>query len=200
MFLFAGNFGVGKTSLVQRFMADDSLGTAAPTLSLDFRVKRLEIDKQRVRLHVWDTAGQERFDSLSYKYYRGANGVLLVYDISTRKSFDDITMWLENIRKHCHQDINAVLVGNKCDLKDRQVPSAEAEKLADELHMPYFETSATENIHVHRAYLELVKSIMGQMPFLQQTPRYLQSDQEDVQKILCTCCSWNSNQLESIML
>ena len=181
---------MGKTSLVQRFMGDDNVGTPAATLSVDFRVKRLEIDKQRVRLHVWDTAGQERFDSLSYKYYRGANGVLLVYDITVRKSFEDITMWLENIRKHCHQEINAVLVGNKCDLNgNRQVPAAEAEKLADELNMAFFETSATDDVHVNKAYLELVKSIMNQMPFLQQTPRYLASDQEDVQKILCTCCS-----------
>ena len=92
------------------------------------QVKRLELEDQRVRLHVMDTAGQERFDALSYKYYRGANGVMLVYDITTRKSFDDITMWLENIRKHCHQDIHAVLVGNKCDLlAEREVSRQEGD-------------------------------------------------------------------------
>ena len=162
----------------------------ATTTMLDFKVKRLELEDQRVRLHVWDTAGQERYDALSYKYYRGANGVMLVYDITTRKSFEDVTMWLENIRKHCHQDIHAVIVGNKCDLTaERDITRQEGEQLAETLQMPFFETSAKESCNVNLAFLKLTKSIMDVTSFPALSPRYLE-DNNDVQKILCTCCSW----------
>ena len=179
---------MGKTSLTHRYMSD-TFSPTAPTVTPDFNVKRLQVNQERIRLHVWDTAGQERFDSLSYKYYRGANGVLLVYDITRKSTYDDVALWLENIRKHCHQDMHAVLVGNKCDLKkEREVSYADGEKLSKELEMPFFETSAKDNYHVTSAFTELIKSILNETTFPLLTPRYLENG-NDVQKILCTCCS-----------
>jgi len=158
---------------------------------VDFKVKRIEFDQQRVRLHVWDTAGQERYDSLSYKYYRGANGVVLVYDIAVRKSFEDITMWLENIRKNCHQEIHAVLVGNKCDLHtERQVQRSEGEAFAEQENMPFYETSAKDDVGVLTAFLELTRTIINvtSYPTSSLHPKYM-DEKTDVKHLLCSCCS-----------
>ncbi len=185
---FTGNYAVGKTSLTHRYMSDTFSPTVL-TVTPDFNVKRLEVDQERIRLHVWDTAGQERFDSLSYKHYRGANGVLLVYDVTRKSTFDDVALWLENIRKHCHQDMHAVLVGNKCDLmKEREVSYAEGERLSKELEISFFETSAKDNHLVTSAFIELIKLILNETTFPLLTPRYLENS-NDVHKILCTCCS-----------
>ena len=155
----------------------------------DFLVRRIEIDDERVRLQVWDTAGQEKFNSLSYKFYRGANGVLLVYDITRRHTFEDISLWLDNTRKHCNQDIQATLIGNKCDMNDRrQVTYAQGENLAKKLNMPFFETSSKDDSLINYAFMELVRLILKDCPFPMIVPKYLQ--EQDAEKIFCSCCSW----------
>ncbi len=94
----------------------------------------MTVDTQRVRLHVWDTAGKERENAASYKFYRGANGVLLVYDITNRQSFDDLNIWMDIINKNCHPSVCKILVGNKLDQNaSRQVPAVEGAAKAREL-------------------------------------------------------------------
>ena len=179
---------MGKTALVTRFCSDIHREPEITDI-VDFKVKKVEIDSERVRLHLWDTAGQERFKSMSFKLFRGANGVVVVYDVTDRDSFLSVNQWMESIRKYCHSDINMVLVGNKCDMgPQRQVEFHEGEELAQELNAVFFETSARRNYNVTEAFHALVKNVM-QVKHPSFTPTLREDEKEEVKKLLCNCCS-----------
>ena len=181
---------MGKSSLVHRYIDGGFQSTRISTIEFDFRVKRLEYEKRRVRVHIWDTAGQERFNSVCYKFCRGANGIMLVYNITQRDSFYNVRDWLDIIRKHCHKDIKILLIGNQCDLEeDRVVSREEGEKLAADLELHSFtETSAKDNRGVRDAFSELIHTVITDGPNPILTKSYRDED-EAVKKIFCTCCS-----------
>jgi len=159
--LLLGDAGVGKTSLMLRFSEDVFNKTYISTIGVDFKLRTIEVDGKRVRLQVWDTAGQERFHAISVSYYRTAVGIMLVYDISRRRSFENIAKWLRNIDEHAKEDVIKLLVGNKCDLLGpRDVKREEGEKLAQEYDMSFFETSAKENESIEDAFECIAKEIM----------------------------------------
>ena len=144
--LLLGDAGVGKTSLMWRFSDDVFNHTYISTIGIDFKLRTIEVQGQKVRLQVWDTAGQERFHAISVSYYRTAAGIMLVYDITRRRSFENIAKWLRKIDEHAKEDVIKLLIGNKCDMEHpRAVMREEGEKLADEYDMAFFETSAKEN-------------------------------------------------------
>ena len=104
---------MGKTCLLFRFAENSFNPTFISTIGIDFKVKTVEIDGKRIKLQVWHTAGQERFRTITTSYYRGANGILLVYDVTNKKTFDNITNWLRNIEEHAAEGVEQLLVGNK---------------------------------------------------------------------------------------
>uniref|UniRef100_A0A8D2NNP6 small monomeric GTPase n=1 Tax=Zosterops lateralis melanops TaxID=1220523 RepID=A0A8D2NNP6_ZOSLA len=115
----------------------------------------------RVKLQIWDTAGQERFHTLSTSYFRGAQGFVLVYDITNLKSFQSITVWMSDIYEKAGDEVDVILLGNKCDKEsERVVPKQKGEKLAWEYGMPFFETSAKENVNIEHAFSVLTKEIL----------------------------------------
>lgn len=160
--LLLGDAGVGKTSLMQRFTEDIFNRTYISTIGIDFKVRTIEMKGKRVRLQIWDTAGQERFHAIGVSYYRTAMGIMLVYDIARRQSFDNIAKWLRNIDECAKADVVKLLVGNKSDLQEtaRAVKREEGEKLAEEFGMSFFETSAKENSSVEEAFECIAKDIM----------------------------------------
>ena len=160
--LLLGDAGVGKTSLMRRFTEDVFNRTYISTIGIDFKVRTIEMKGKRVRLQIWDTAGQERFHAIGVSYYRTAMGIILVYDIARRQSFDNIAKWLRNIDECAKADVVKLLVGNKSDLQEtaRAVKREEGEKLADEFGMSFFETSAKENSSVEEAFECIAKDIM----------------------------------------
>uniref|UniRef100_A0AAY3ZT88 small monomeric GTPase n=1 Tax=Denticeps clupeoides TaxID=299321 RepID=A0AAY3ZT88_9TELE len=119
--LLVGNSGVGKTSLLFRFTEDVFTTTFISTIGIDFKIKTIELHGKKIKLQIWDTAGQERFHTITTSYYRGAVGILLVYDITNGDSFNSISMWLRNIDQHAGNDVEWMLLGNKCDMESKRI-------------------------------------------------------------------------------
>ena len=136
--------GVGKSCLLLRFSDDQFTTSFITTIGIDFKIRTLELEGKRVKLQIWDTAGQERFRTITTAYYRGAMGILLVYDVTDLNSFENIRQWMRNIEQYASDGINKVLVGNKCDMDEskRAVPTSRGQALADEFGIRFFETSA----------------------------------------------------------
>ncbi|XP_051775210.1 ras-related protein Rab-10-like [Erpetoichthys calabaricus] len=161
--LLIGDSGVGKTCILFRFSDDAFNSSFISTIGIDFKIKTIELQGMKIKLQIWDTAGQERFRTMTTSYYRGAMGILLVYDITNAKGFDSITKWLRNIDEHANQDVQKMLLGNKCDMEDRrEVPKARGEQIAEEHGIRFFETSAKANINIDVAFRTIAEDILLQ--------------------------------------
>ncbi|KAK9538731.1 hypothetical protein VZT92_003883 [Zoarces viviparus] len=147
--LLIGDSGVGKTCVLYRFTEDAFNSTFTATLGVDFKISTIELDGKKIKLQIWDTAGPARFRSITPAYCRGAVGIMLVYDITNEKSFENIKNWIRNIEEHASSDVEKMVLGNKCDINDeRQVSKDRGEKLALEYGIKFMETSAKANINV----------------------------------------------------
>uniref|UniRef100_A0A8C3EUA6 small monomeric GTPase n=1 Tax=Corvus moneduloides TaxID=1196302 RepID=A0A8C3EUA6_CORMO len=147
--LLIGDSGVGKTCLLFRFSEDAFNTTFISTIGIDFKIRTIELDGKKIKLQIWDTAGQERFRTITTAYYRGAMGIMLVYDITNEKSFDNIKNWIRNIEEHASSDVERMILGNKCDMNEkRQVSKEKGEKLAIDYGIKFLETSAKSSINV----------------------------------------------------
>ncbi|KAL3315607.1 Ras- protein Rab-8A [Cichlidogyrus casuarinus] len=159
-FLLIGDSGVGKTSILHRFSDDIFTHTFIATIGIDFKIRTIELDGKHIKLQVWDTAGQERFRTITTAYYRGAMGIMLVYDVTNRSTFDNIQNWIDNIEKHATVDVLRMLLGNKCDIEGkRQVSYQEGETFAKSHNIPFMETSAKVGSHVDTAFFTLAKLV-----------------------------------------
>uniref|UniRef100_A0A914HNX5 Ras-related protein Rab-13 n=1 Tax=Globodera rostochiensis TaxID=31243 RepID=A0A914HNX5_GLORO len=163
--LLIGDSGVGKTCILYRF-SDDAFNTSfISTIGIDFKIKTIELRGKKIKLQIWDTAGQERFHTITTSYYRGAMGIMMVYDITNAKSFDNIAKWLRYIDEHASEDVVKMLLGNKCDMSDRRVVSKErGEKIAIDHGIRFLETSAKANINIEKAFYDLAEAILDKMP------------------------------------
>jgi Ras-related protein Rab-8A len=141
--LMIGDACVGKTCLLNTYKHDAFSHIHQCTIGIDFMTKHIELDGKRLKLVIWDTAGQERFRTITTSYFRGALGILLVYDVTNRGSFSNIRNWMAQLQAHADADVNRILVANKCDLVDaRVVTTEEGQAMANEFPMQYFEASA----------------------------------------------------------
>jgi Ras-related protein Rab-8A len=119
--LMIGDSGVGKTCLLLRYANDSFSPSFITTIGIDFKIKNIQVDGKKIKLQIWDTAGQERFRTITTSYFRGAQGVVLVYDVTDRKTFISIRNWMAQIQLHADANINRILIGNKCDMNDSRV-------------------------------------------------------------------------------
>ncbi|KAI5131073.1 Ras-Related Protein Rab-8B [Manis pentadactyla] len=162
--LLIGDSGVGKTCLLFRFSEDAFNTTFISTIGIDFKIRTIELDGKKIKLQIWDTAGQERFRTITTAYYRGAMGIMLVYDITNEKSFDNIKNWIRNIEEHASSDVERMILGNKCDMNDkRQVSKERGEKLAIDYGIKFLETSAKSSTNVEEAFFILARDIMTKL-------------------------------------
>lgn len=158
--LLIGDSGVGKSSLLLRFSDDTYETNFNSTIGVDFKIKTVDLDDKVVKLQIWDTAGQERFRTLTSSYYRGAHGVIIVYDVTDTESFDNVKKWLQDIDKNASEGVQKLLVGNKCDLASKKaVDFAMAKELADEMSMPFLEASAKNSRNVEAAFMAMTSAI-----------------------------------------
>jgi small GTP-binding protein len=159
--LTIGESGVGKTCVLRRFVENKFLKNHLATIGIDFKTKTLNINNQEIKLKIWDTAGQERFRNITTQYYKGADGIVLVYDVTDEASYDKIREWMEQILSNTQQDeIGLVLLGNKCDMEPRTVTEEMGKKMAEELKISYFETSALNGQGIKEAFEQLTRDIM----------------------------------------
>ncbi|KAJ2746752.1 AdoMet-dependent rRNA methyltransferase spb1 [Coemansia sp. BCRC 34301] len=158
--LLIGDSGVGKSCVLLRFSDDSFTPSFITTIGIDFKIRTIELDGKRIKLQIWDTAGQERFRTITTAYYRGAMGILLVYDVTDERSFNNIENWYKNVEHYASEGVNKILIGNKCDIEGSRAVSKESgQKLADELGIKFLETSAKSNTNVDEAFITLARDI-----------------------------------------
>ena len=156
--LLIGNSDVGKSSLILRYVDQIWNDVFVPTIGVDFKVKSLQIDNKRVKMQIWDPAGQERFRNVISSYFKGAHGILLIYDITARDSFKELENWLGEVERNATPQVLKILIGNKCDLDEqRQITVDEGEAFAARNGMKFIETSAKNNTNVNEAFEALAK-------------------------------------------
>ena len=159
--LTIGESGVGKTCVLRRFVENKFLKNHLATIGIDFKTKTLNINNKEIKLKIWDTAGQERFRNITTQYYKGADGIVLVYDVTDDGSFEKIRDWMAQIQSNAQRDeLGLVLLGNKCDIEPRVVTEEQGTKMAEELKVSYFETSALNGQGINEAFEQLARDIM----------------------------------------
>ena len=163
--LLIGDSSIGKTNFIFRFVDNRFQTVHLTTIGFDFKSKIVTLpnSKKTLKLQIWDTAGQERYMSLNQNLFLKVHGVILMYDISNRDSFDHLTKWLDLI-KDAINDIPIVLVGNKIDKEEERLVSYnEGEQLAKELNISFFESSGKENKNVKEPFYSLCEEIINKM-------------------------------------
>ena len=159
--LMLGDSGVGKSSLVMRWTLDTFSPSLVSTVGVNFKSKRVTMRGEAVQVQVWDTAGQEHFHKITTSYYKGAHGIMLVYDVSDPKSADSVEYWVRNIRSHASDTVQLALIGNKIDLRSAADPEERGKALSAKYGVPFFETSAKDSSNVNNAYMTLVDHILS---------------------------------------
>lgn len=192
-----GDCGAGKTCVVQRFKCGTFVERHGNTIGVDFSMKTVIVDGKKVKLQIWDTAGQERFRTITQSYYRSANGVIIVYDITKRSSFLSLQRWIEEVRRYTASNVMLILVGNKCDLESlREVEFAEAEAMCEYIPEILFilEASAKENTNIDDAFMCLATELKRR----HEGRPYSEGTAEDTVKLdngksltRCSGCSFN---------
>ena len=156
-----GETCVGKTSLIQRYNSDTFSLQHITTLGIDFVTKEVtRDDKELITARIWDTAGQEKFRTVTKSFYKQADGILLVFDLTDQESFDKLHLWVNNIREVAGQEVIKFLVGNKLDLTEsREIETENAMKIAAEYNMKYYETSAKQKTGVNEVFSDIINEI-----------------------------------------
>lgn len=162
--LLIGDSGVGKSCLLLMFADNTYTESYISTIGVDFKIKTIELDGKTIKLQIWDTAGQERFRTITSSYYRGAHGIIVVYDVTDQESFSNVRQWMQEIERYASENVNKLLVGNKCDLSTKKVVDYTAAKeFADQMGIPFLETSAKNSTNVEQAFLTMASEIKGRM-------------------------------------
>lgn len=163
--LLIGESGVGKTCILLRFSEDSFPIVHQTTIGVDFKQKMINYKDKSVKIQIWDTAGQERFRTLTNSFYKKANGIILVYDVTNENSFFNVKNWLKQVDLLADPGVIKMIVGNKCDEDSelRKVKFEDGEKLAKEMKIPYFETSAKNNVNITHIFNQITKFIIDRI-------------------------------------
>jgi small GTP-binding protein len=195
--LLLGDSSVGKTCFLLRYADDTFNDNHISTIGLDYRLKMVNLDNDKiVKMQIWDTAGQDRFRAITKNYYKGAHGIILMYDITSQVSFNNIKNWVSQIKENTSDKVKIVLVGNKCDIENqRKIPTEEGEKLAKEYSLKFFETSAKKNICIEETFGYLTKEIYNlnsknEVPGSNKNGVTLEkTEKKGLKKMAKNCCS-----------
>ena len=161
--ILIGSSGVGKTSILQRYIQKIFNDDYTCTIGVDFFMKSMKIDDKLIKLQLWDTAGTEKFKSITTGYYRGANAAFIVFDLTSRKSFESVSEWIENYYKYSNPDYerHVILIGNKSDLKnERIITEDEIDDFVKLNKIKYFETSAKNGENIDECFLFIAEQLM----------------------------------------
>ncbi|KAI5187752.1 Ras-related protein Rab-13 [Nematocida homosporus] len=164
--LIIGESGVGKTSILQRFIENVFKKGFTSTIGIDFRSKRIKVDGVEVELQIWDTAGQERFFSITKSYYRGSDGIFLTFDISSENSFRSTEKWMAAIRSKVDENVPIFLLANKKDLIDSGAMDSlrtvqNIKSLSGELGIPWYATSAQSGENIEEIFTDMARIILS---------------------------------------
>ena len=164
--LLLGDSTVGKTCFLLRYVDDSFLDLHMATIGLDYRLKTLILEEQKiVKVQLWDTAGQDKFRAITRNYYKGASGIILIFDVTNVKSYENIKKWINEIKEEISEKVKIVLIGNKIDnVQERKISKEQGDKLASEIGVKFFETSAKTGEGINESVFFLVKKIFENDP------------------------------------
>jgi len=155
-----GDTSVGKTNILSKYLTDEFDPESKATVGVEFGTKNFKIENNIVKVQIWDTAGQERYRSITNAYYKGAKGSLLVYDITNKKSFENLEKWISDLKTNGDDNISIILLGNKSDLENQRVIGIEEGKKKAELYkFAFMETSALNGNNIEKAFNELIMDV-----------------------------------------
>ena len=160
--LLLGDSSVGKTCFLLRYCDKSFQEAHLSTIGLDYRLKSMTLQNDKnIKLQIWDTAGQDRFRAITKNYYKGANGIILIYDVTNKQSYENVKNWLTQIKEEANPNVIIYLAGNKIDVEEDQrvITTEDGQKIADEYKLPFKETSAKNGINVNEIFQELVEKI-----------------------------------------
>ena len=161
--LMLGDSGVGKTSIIYRITHKEFKTNLVGTIGVDFKSVKVHLDNDHIQAQIWDTAGSEQFHKITTSYYRGANGIMLVYDITNPESLHRVDYWIQNIQAHASDTVHISLIGNKIDLRDSLegcVTQKDAKAVASKYGIPYYETSALTADNLESAFHDILRQCM----------------------------------------
>ena len=160
--LLLGDSTVGKTCFLLRYCDKTFQEAHLSTIGLDYRLKSMTLQSgKNIKLQIWDTAGQDRFRAITKNYYKGANGIILIYDVTNRQSYENVKNWITQIREEANPNVVIYLAGNKVDVSEEEkvVKTEEGKKIAEEFNLPHYETSAKNGVNINRIFEELVEKV-----------------------------------------
>ena len=157
--LLLGDSSVGKTCFLMRYTENTFQEIHMSTIGLDYKLKNVQLDDGRmVKIQIWDTAGQDRFRSITKNYYKGAHGIILLYSVTDKKTFENVRNWISQIKEEVSEKVTIILVGNKIDDEEHRIVTEEdGEKMANEFGLQFFECSAKSGVNVDPIFNELVR-------------------------------------------
>ena len=159
--LLLGDSTVGKTCFLMKYTDKTFQDIHMATIGLDYRLRSMRLQSgKNIKLQIWDTAGQDRFRAITKNYYKGSRGIILIYDVTNRQTFENVKTWVNQIREEAAPNVIIYIAGNKIDMEEeRKVEKDEGEKLAEELEFPFVETSAKNGININETFEDLVERI-----------------------------------------
>ena len=193
--LLLGDSSVGKTSIIIKYISNKFMDTNIATLGVDYMDKTVDYNNLKVFLQIWDTSGEEKFRSITRNFYRNADGLLVVFDLTCKESFNHVKNWINEAKEH-KNDIKTILVGNKLDLEDeREVDKETALKFAEKNNLKYFETSAKNGKNINNSFKEMIALILNDKTEQEIKKEFTKSDSsisinsgKDGKKIKKSCC------------
>ena len=173
--LLLGDSTVGKTCILLKYTDKVFQDIHMMTIGLDYRLKAMKLKNGKdVKLQIWDTAGQDRFRSITKNFYRGSHGIILIYDVTSLKTFENIKSWVTQIHEEISDKVVIYLVGNKVDKEEeRKVSTAEGKKLADELGLPFTETSAKTGDNIENLFSDMIEDLDKEFGNIQKKQKNL---------------------------
>jgi len=159
--VIVGKSAVGKSSIMIKFTDDRFTENYLTTIGVDFKFRSFKLKEESFKLQIWDTAGQEKYQTITKTFYKGAHAVIIVFDITSRISFEEMTnMWFREVESNCDKDVQIAIVGNKCDMESqREVSHEEANNFAIKNNSTYFEASAKSGTNIEQIFFGLTEII-----------------------------------------
>lgn len=191
--LIIGDSNVGKTSILLQYTSNFFQETHIATIGIEFKLKEITLDNIEYKLNIWDTAGQERFKAITKSFFKAADGIIFVYDITKKSTFTNIKNWFQDAESKTN-DFKSIIVGNKIDLNDeRTVTPEEGQNFANKKNCPFFESSAKDKINIDEIFLTLLKEILKNKKDvidskIKEEEKTINLDNNNIQKKTKKCC------------
>ncbi|KAF6017176.1 hypothetical protein EB796_024506 [Bugula neritina] len=191
--ILVGDKAVGKSSLTLRFADDTYSERHVTTIGIDMKIRTIELHGKTIKLNIWDTSGEEKFRSITRNYYRGAHGIIVVYDVTDETTFRSVPQWLQDVDKFANSNVDKLIIGNKADMTNEQVVDTRmAQDYAEQLNIPFLETSAKQSTNVDQAFFTLADNVLSKRDplFHDNTPPPFSLSESSPIEQQSYCCSY----------